>query len=100
MVIGYIHIIKVSKEEYLKIKAKGEEFIYSFESDGEECYGGDYIRLEEDRENGLQGEKCDYEVIRARYDKDSNMYTVRLRKNEGELTILWWTKICYDTKRS
>lgn len=88
MVIGYLRVIKVSTEEYLKIKAEGEEIIYSFESDGEDCYGGDFIRIEEDRKNGLQGEKCDYEVIRAKYDKATNMYTARLRKNGGEMMLL------------
>lgn len=87
VVIGYAHIIKLSTEEYLKLKS-GEELIYSFKRNGEDCYGGDFIRIEEERDNGLEGEKRDYEVVRSVYDKETDMYTVKLRIDTGDLALL------------
>ena len=87
MVLGYAHVIRLSTEEYLKLK-NGDELIYSFKRNGEDCYGGDFVRIEEERDNGLEGEKRDYEVVKSVYDKDTDMYTVKLRANSGELVLL------------
>lgn len=70
-------LFRVRKEEYNALK-EGKTDIYSFERCVDE-FRGDSILIA--CENTLQeaGEVSKYEVLASRFDKETNMYTLRVK---------------------